>query len=85
VAFCGVVHPLSFTPEARWYSEALLPSRFHPQARGDTKAELCTRADGVIGHFATTSGERGDVKLLPGVKQGDARIKLKSLYPKIEV
>jgi len=65
----GIVHPLSFAPEARWYSEALLPSLFLPQSRGDIKAESFTHADGVIGHFSIASGERGDVKLLPGVKQ----------------
>jgi len=65
----GTKHPLSFAPEARWYSGALLPSHFLPKVRGDTKAESYTHADGVIGHFAIASGERGDAKLLPGVKQ----------------
>jgi len=65
----GVEHPLTFTPEACWYSEALLPSHFPPRARGDAKAESYTHADGVIGHFTIDSGERGYAKLLPGVKQ----------------
>jgi hypothetical protein len=64
-----VVHPLSFMPGARWYSEALLPSRFLPQTRGDPRAESFTHADGVIGHFAVASGERGDATLLPDAKQ----------------
>lgn len=64
-----LVHPLSFSAEARWYSEALLPSRFLPQTRADTRAESFTHADGVIGHFAINSGMRGDALVLPGAKQ----------------
>lgn len=64
-----VEHPLSFRADARWYSEALLPSRFLPQTRGDSRAESFTHADGIIGHFDIASGERGDASLLPGAKQ----------------
>lgn len=62
-------HSLSFAPDARWYSEALLPSRFLPQTRGDTRAESFTHADGIIGHFSISPGLRGDASILPGVKQ----------------
>jgi hypothetical protein len=62
-------HPLAFLPEARWYSEALLSSRFLPRRRGDLLAESHTHADGVIGHFAVSPGVRGDAKLLSGAKQ----------------
>jgi hypothetical protein len=44
--------------DARWYSEALLPSRF---LRGAVN-EGYTNADAVIGHFDPI-GERGDIKL----------------------
>ena len=62
-------HELSFLPEARWYSEALLPSRFLPQRRGDDRAESFTHADGVIGHFSIKPGERGEAVLLPHARQ----------------
>lgn len=64
-----LVHPLSFAPEARWYSEALLPSRFLPLLRSDARAESFTHADGVIGHFAVNSGVRGDAVVLPDARQ----------------
>ena len=64
-----VEHPLSFMPGARWYSEALLPSRFLPRTRGDKLAESFTHADGLIGHFDVDSGQRGDARLRPGVQQ----------------
>lgn len=65
----GLPHPLSFATEATWYSEALLPSRFLPQTRADTRAESFTHADGVIGHFTVNSGVRGDAVIIPNAKQ----------------
>jgi hypothetical protein len=62
-------HELSFEPDATWYSEALLPSRFLPLARSDSLAESFTHADGVTGHIRVQSGVRGDASLLPGPKQ----------------
>lgn len=62
-------HFLAFLPNARWYSEALLPSHFPPQRRGDPLAESFTHADGVIGHFEIKPGERGEAKLLPDARQ----------------
>jgi hypothetical protein len=62
-------HALSFLPEARWYSEALLPSRFLPQQRGDKRAESFTHADGVVGHFTIAPGESGEAKLATDTRQ----------------
>ena len=62
-------HELTFLPGARWYSEALLPSRFLPQCRGDKRAESFTHADGVIGHFSIAPGERGAASLSREVRQ----------------
>ena len=62
-------HPLAFAAEAGWYSEALLPSRFLPQSRGDIRAESFTHADGVIGHFSVSSGVRGDAQIRSGASQ----------------
>lgn len=60
--------PLSFAPEARWYSEALLSSQFGPRFRGDPLAEGFTHADGVIGHYSIRP-DRGDVVLNPSPEQ----------------
>jgi len=62
-------HKLSFLPEALWYAEALLPSRFRPQRRSDEGAESFTHADGVVGHFEIAPGERGEARLLHQAKQ----------------
>ena len=62
-------HELSFLSEARWYSEALLPSRFLPQRRGDDRAESFTHPDGVVGHFSMRPGDRGEAALLPDATQ----------------
>jgi len=62
-------HTLAFEAGARWYSEALLPSRFLPRVRGDSLAESFTHADGVIGHFTVQSGTRGDAVLDSDPKQ----------------
>jgi hypothetical protein len=64
-----IVHPLSFMPGARWYSEALLPSQFLAETRGDARAESFTHADGLIGHFHIRSGTRGEATILPDAKQ----------------
>jgi len=57
----GDRYPLSPLPEARWFSEAWLPSAFLPRYRGDRLAESRTHADGVLGHF--TIGEPGTAGL----------------------
>lgn len=55
---------IRFAPEAQWYSEALLPSRFFRSK----KREGYTHADAVIGHFQIRRS-RGDVRLLNSTKQ----------------
>jgi len=58
-------HPLSFSPDARWYSEARLPSQFLARHRGDPLAESWTHADGVIGHITVGGVRKGELVLLP--------------------
>ena len=65
----GIPHELAFAEGARWYSEALLPSRFLATFRADARAESFTRADGLIGHFTVQSGTRGDAVLAPHATQ----------------
>lgn len=65
----SAIPELTFEASSRWYSEALLPSRFRPRRRGDTAGEGFTHADGVIGHFRLRPGGRGDIELLPGAGQ----------------
>lgn len=64
-----VEHVLSFAPGARWYSEALLASRFLAASRSDSRAEGYTHADGLIGHFSITPGVRGEAVPTPGAQQ----------------
>jgi len=64
-----VSHPLAFSPTSRWYSEALIPSRFLPQMRGDPRSESYTHADSIIGDIEAASGLRGDAKLVHPLKQ----------------
>jgi len=64
-----VAHEIAFLPGARWYSEALLASRFLAERRGDPRAESYTHADGVIGHFSISPGERGEATVLPAARQ----------------
>src|SRR4051812_5034183 len=64
----SAIAELRFDEGSRWYSEALLPSRFKPRKRGDAAAEGFTHADGVIGHFTVRSG-RGDIELSAGARQ----------------
>jgi hypothetical protein len=62
----AAVDAFAFLPGARWYSEALLPSRFG--GRG-LHREGFTHADAVIGHFRLRAGGRGDIELRPGARQ----------------
>lgn len=61
-------HPIAVPLECRWYSEALLPSAFLPESRGDSRAESWTHADGVIGHFEIGNGAKGDLTLRKDAK-----------------
>lgn len=58
-------YPLALAPNARWFSEAWLPSIFLPRQRRprDTQAENWTHADGVIGHFSIGTGAKADLSL----------------------
>jgi hypothetical protein len=56
-------HPLSFSKDGHWFSEARLPSAFLPRFRGDPLAESHTNADGVIGHFMIGSTGKTDLAL----------------------
>jgi len=62
-------HELSFFPEAKWYSEALLAYQFLPERRGDKRAESFTHADGLVGNFEIRPGERGDAIICSGAEQ----------------
>jgi hypothetical protein len=62
-------HPLSIAEGARWYSEALLASRFLPTRRGDPLAESFTHADGIVGHFDISPGDRGEATLRKDAQQ----------------
>lgn len=64
-----VSHQLSFLPDARWYSEALLAPAFLPEWRGDRRAESYTHADGLIGHFSIRPGERAEATLVRDTRQ----------------
>lgn len=59
-------HKLAVPTGSKWYSEALLPSAFLPESRGDSRAEAWTHADGVIGHFNIGRGAKGDLTLFKG-------------------
>ena len=62
-------HPLDFFGDARWFSEAWLPSAFLRRQAGDPLAEAWTRADGVVGHFLIGSKGKADLSLLPTATQ----------------
>ena len=51
----------SFSSGAAWYSEGRLASRFLARSRSDKKAEGFTHADGTIGHFSVSPGERSEI------------------------
>ena len=56
-------YPLNFETNARWFSEALLPSQFFKTKQGDNLAEGWTHADGVIGHVNIGHASIADTKL----------------------
>jgi hypothetical protein len=62
-------HPLAFSDNAQWYSEALLPSPFLARYRGDTLSESYTHADGVIGNITIGNAGAGDLGILPDATQ----------------
>lgn len=67
-------HPIPATPftcaaNARWFSEALLPSAFLARHKGDHLAESWTHADGVVGHFQIGGQSKAGLSLLPTATQ----------------
>ena len=62
-------HPLNFNHDARWFSEALLPSQFFARHRGDNLAEGWTHADGVIGHVLIGEASLADTKIASDATQ----------------
>lgn len=62
-------HPLTFTTDARWYSEALLESPFKASKREDRLAEGFTNADGVIGQFEFRHTTKAGLRLLQKTSQ----------------
>jgi hypothetical protein len=61
--------PLTFAPNACWFSEALLPSAFLARTRGDSLAESWTHADAIIGHFNIGTTGKADCTLTPNANQ----------------
>ena len=64
-----IEHPLAFRPKAKWFSEALLPTRFKAEGRGDHQSEKHTHADGVIGHITLAQATRWGAELSRDAKQ----------------
>jgi hypothetical protein len=62
----SAIEPLVFYPGARWYAEALLPSRFGGR-RG--LSEGFTHADAVIGQFYFRPGKVGHILVSPEASQ----------------
>lgn len=61
--------PFSFAKGSTWFSEALLPTAFRPNYRGDHLAETRTNADGVIGHILIGEKGKADLELQPDAHQ----------------
>lgn len=62
-------HRLALVNDARWYSEALMHSRFLKRYNGDPQAELFTHADGIVGQFNIAIRGQSDVGLLNKTRQ----------------
>jgi hypothetical protein len=62
-------HPLIFLENARWFSEALLPTVFLQSPPGTKLAEHRSQADGVIGHFEVGKAHKADLSLMEEAKQ----------------
>ena len=76
---------LAFSPGARWYSEALLPSQFLARQRPDHLAEGWTHADGVIGHVLIGDSALADTRLADDASQflvAEAKL-FSSLSPRV--
>jgi hypothetical protein len=62
-------HPLFFEESATWYSEALLPTPFRADRRGDARTDSRTHADGVIGHFTVGTDAKAALTLVAPATQ----------------
>jgi len=62
-------HPLTFLKGSRWYSEALLSTRFRPRVKPDPLGEGFTNADAVIGHFDFRALTKSGLSLASDAKQ----------------
>jgi hypothetical protein len=62
-------HPLNFLEEARWFSEASLPSAFLKSPKSTKLAESWSHVDGVIGHFVIGKEHKADLSLLSDARQ----------------
>jgi len=65
----ALAFPFNFASDARWFSEARLPSAFLARSRGDSLAESWTHADAIIGHFTIGSSGKTDCILQPNANQ----------------
>lgn len=61
-------HPLCFSNNSEWYSEAQLPTTFLSRSHGDKYGESWTHADGVIGNITIGNSGATDLSILPGAK-----------------
>ena len=61
--------PFALEHDSRWFSEALLYSRFLPRFRGDRLAESLTHADAVVGQFIFGAETKTGVILCPQATQ----------------
>jgi hypothetical protein len=55
--------PFTLEPDARWFSEARLRTRFYSRGRSDKKGEPPTHADGVVGHFSFATNRKASLEL----------------------
>lgn len=62
-------HPLKCLAGARWFSEAMLLSRFRARARRDSLSEGFTSADAVLGHFDFRPSTKSGLTLRPDATQ----------------
>lgn len=65
----NINYKIKFNNSTKWYSEALLSTKFKPTYRGDKLAESWTHADGVLGDIIIGNNGFGDLDILDNCKQ----------------
>ena len=65
----NLFHELAIKEQSKWYSEALLSSKFLPVFHGDKLAESYTHADGVYGDFRIGGNGFGDLILMENCRE----------------